>query len=846
MARVRSVEGTVVTRLSDGWEMAASSPGAIASPEDVPAARLDWCAATVPCTAASALRAAGRWSLDDHVNFDANDWWWRRSLRPKGDGARTVRVLRFGGLATLAEVWLNGKLILRADDMFTEYEVDVSAWLRADNEIVVCCRSLEAALRARRPRPRWRTRIVEAQQLRWFRTSLLGRIPAWSPPVAPVGPWRPIVLEERTELSVVRADVRAHLDGDDGVIELKVEINAVQGRAPDRVSAHLAGRTTALTSTTLQDGRIVAEGKARFENVERWWPHTHGAPVRYPIHLVASLGQRDLRIDLGSASFRTLELDRSAEGFSLRVNGVDVFCRGACWTPLDAAALTAVGAAYRAALERVCAAGMNMVRVCGPFFYEEDAFYDACDELGVLVWQDYAFANMDYPADDPAFAATVEREARGFLDRTQLAGCVTVLCGNSEVEQQAAMMGAPREIWRSSLFGRTLADLSSELRPDVPYWPSTPGEGALPFLTDVGTAHYFGVGAYLRPFEDTRRAGVRFATECLAFANVPDARAVDELLANGGVPTHDPRWKRRAPRDAGAGWDFEDVRDHYLRALFGVDPMALRYADATRYLALSRVVTGEVMATTFAEWRRAGSGCAGALVWFLRDLWQGPGWGVLDVDGRAKAAYHYLRRTLQPVAVLLVDEGLNGLDVHVVNEGAQPLEGQLQLVLLRGGEVRVAEVTVPVTVGAHAVARLRTAELLDRFFDTTYAYRFGPPAHDVAVATLVERTTGVVRGKAFHFPGVLPVHQESELGLEAVATPAEGGTWRLALHTRRFALSVALEIAGFTADDNYFHVAPGSPHHVLLRPEGKSSAPRGTAQPLNAHASTKVTVAGHG
>ncbi len=820
--------------------MAAAPAGGIPNPEDLSATRLDWCATTVPCTAASALRAAGRWTFDDPIDFDANDWWWRTTFGAREDDARTARVLRFRGLATLAEVWLNGRAILRTDDMFTEYDVDVGAWLRPENELVVCCRSLRAALQARRPRPRWRTRLVDAQQLRWFRTTLLGRIPAWSPPVAPVGPWRPIVLEERFELSISRADVRARLDEDDGVVDLRLELRAAQGRTPEGIAVQLAGRTTAMTCTVQPDGRIVAEGTARIAGVERWWPHTHGTPTRYPIHVLTSVGQSEARIDLGSAAFRALELDRNGEGFALRVNGIDIFCRGACWTPLDAAALTGAGEAYRAALETVCAAGMNMVRVCGPFFYEEDAFYDACDELGVLVWQDYPFANMDYPGDDPAFVATVEREARGFLDRTQLAACVTVLCGNSEVEQQAAMMGAPREIWRSPLFAGTLADVSRELRPDVPYWPSTPAGGPLPFLTDVGTAHYFGVGAYLRPLEDARRANVRFATECLAFANVPEPRAVDELLKSGGVPPQDPRWKRRTPRDASAGWDFEDVRDHYLRVLFRVDPLTLRYADASRYLALSRVVTGEVMAATFAEWRRTGSGCAGALVWFLRDLWQGAGWGVLDAEAQPKAAYHYLRRVLQPVGVLFLDEGLNGLDVHVVNESPRPLESQLELVLLRGGEVPVAHAKVPLWVSRHGAARLRAMDLFDRFFDTTYAYRFGPPAHDVAIATLVDLATGAVRGKAFHFPGGLPVQQEPEVGLEAVARPADNGHWRLAIRTRRLAFSVALEVAGFTPDDNYFHVAPGSTHEVLLRPEGPSSAPRGTAHPLNAHASTKI------
>ena len=135
------------------------------------------------------------------------------------------------------------------------------------------------------------------------------------------------------------------------------------------------------------------------------------------------------------------------------------------------------------------------------------------------------------------------------------------------------------------------------------------------------------MGAYLRPFDDARRAGVRFAAECLAFSNVPDAAMVDSLLGEGAAPGHHPRWKAGVPRDAGAGWDFEDVRDHYVRLLFGVEPSDLRARDIDRYLDLGRVATGEAMLRTFAEWRRPGSSCRGGLVWFARDLCAGRGLG---------------------------------------------------------------------------------------------------------------------------------------------------------------------------------------------------------------------------
>ena len=125
------------------------------------------------------------------------------------------------------------------------------------------------------------------------------------------------------------------------------------------------------------------------------------------------------------------------------------------------------------------------------------------------------------------------------------------------------------------------------------------------------------------------------------------------------------------------------MRDHYLARLFGLDPVNLRYAEHERYLTLSRVVSGEVMAAVFAEWRRERSSCRGGLIWFWRDLWCGAGWGVVDALGAPKAAFYYLRRVLQPVSVAMSDEGGNGLFVHIVNERADSLGASLTRARLR-------------------------------------------------------------------------------------------------------------------------------------------------------------------
>jgi beta-mannosidase len=339
---------------------------------------------------------------------------------------------------------------------------------------------------------------------------------------------------------------------------------------------------------------------------------------------------------------------------------------------------------------------------------------------------------------------------------------------------------------------------------------------------DCGVSHYYGVGAYRRPFEDARRSQVRFAAECLAFSNVPNSSIV--------------YGKSRVPRDPGADWDFEDIRDHYVRRLFGDDPNELpnelRTRDPQRYLALGRVATGEAMLRTFAEWRRPGSTCRGGLVWFVRDLWPGAGWGVIDSEGRPKAAYWYLKRALAPVALLTADEGLNGLWIHAVNDTAGPIETDLRIAIYRDGLLCGAPVTTRVSAPARGHHSLHADALFEGFRDLTRAYRFGPPAHDVIAASLRDAGTGLFLAGACYFPGPLPAGSDRDVGL-TVRTELGADGYALVLATERFAHAVAIDVEGFVPDDNYLNLEPGETRTVGLRAITTGMVPRGRVSALN-------------
>ena len=858
MSPVRSprrarVQGHTTTQLEDGWTASALTPDAASHPDEIGAA--DWYPATVPGTAASVLAQAGI-PIGD---LDNEDWWFRSSFQAAPADERTQTVLHLDGIATVSEVFLNGERIIESDSMFARHTIDIGTKILASNELAIRCRALGPQLRRpRKPRARWRTRVVADGNLRWKRTMLLGRAPGFAPGPPAVGPWRPVRIEQRRSLVVERLDLRPRLDDGVGFLDALVDIRSLDGRHVNEVDVEVQGpggtRRVALDVTERSEGWR-ASGVLHFDHVHPWWPHTHGESTLYRVRLHIATDVSGLIIDAGSVGFRKVrggpspDHDIARDGLDLHINGTPIFARGAVWTPTDMARLTTSPDDLRSAIQAVRDAGMNVLRVPGVGTYEQDAFHDLCDELGVLVWQDFMFANMDYPFDDPGFRSVVLDEVGDVLDGLAGRPSLVVLCGNSEIEQQVAMLGLDPALGRDEFFETTLPGIATQMSVDAVYLPSAPFGGDLPFRVDRGVANYFGVGAYRRPLSDARMAGLRFAAECLAFANVPDEDAVDALMAgsSSGAGINDARWKAGVPRDVGSGWDFDDVRDHYFNELFGLDPGEIRRVDPARYLELSRCVSGEMMAETFGEWRRMGSSCRGAIVLWWRDLVLGAGWGLVDNGGHPKVAYHYLRRALAPVAVWMTDEGLGGVVIHVANDRPMPLETDLRVTLYQG-QRQVAEARELIEIGPHSGSERNVEAMLGRFVDAAWAYRFGPPGHDVIVACL-EPAAGQRQHpgeQSFVFPSGLPIAVDSadDSGLCAIARPSTDGTTHLSITTRRLAYGIRIHATGFLPDDDAFSLEPGGGRTIVLTPAEPDGGFRGgTLTAINVQGRIPIEIA---
>lgn len=805
------------------WELGSCAPGE--SP-------------TVYRDTGGSLTVAGAWAhwgeldIDDRSTMgriDGQEHWWRTTLPSelaefRAEGHRVY--LAIPGLATIADVFVNETKVAKSVSMFVPRTVDVTDHLTGNDEVLIIIRSLTAYLESRKwDRPRWKTRLVSDQRLRNVRTAIIGRV-GWAPPTPVAGPYRGVIAHVADGTEIWSCAIRTELVGEDGVVSVEV----VAG-TDVTVSFELGSNVSPLQQVPYEapDGDVPRDAQVstrRWRSVisvpqpAKWFPATHGEPALTMASLVLTTADGvTWTVPCTPIGFRTIRVDDTDGGFALRVNDVSVFCRGAVSFPFDLFNAVAEESAIRRVLTQAVASGFNMVRVGGTGWYEQPEFRLICDELGLLVWHDLPFASLDYPST-AEFQDLVRAEVHAHIAGLRAHASTAVICGSSEVEQQAAMMGVNNEVIAATS-GRTwIKELVADTAPEVAYVSSSPTGGHLPTRVDTGVAHYFGVGAYRRPLSDATSSGVRFASECLAFANVPSSDATLGLGDLGG-----DAWKRRVPRDSGSDWDFDDIRDHYVSVLTGQSER-LRTTDPKRWRELSELVPGEVMADSFRQWRSSSGRCTGGLVLNLNDVWPSPGWGLFDSSGAKKASLERLSQALRPVAIVAVDRGLNGLDLHLINERPDRVEGFLSVRAIDDRGRNVLRGVRPIHLEPRTSTVVASEAVLGRFADPTYAYRFGSrPFESVAAAIWttdpvgdVEDLDQAVASELFVVEadwgrvssgGLRVVHANADSNADSnvVEVTVEAG------EVHRF---IRVDVEGMEPNLRCFDLAPGQRRSVIL------------------------------
>lgn len=674
---------------------------------------------TVPGCVHTDLLSAGLipdpWYRDNEKAISwvaGKDWVYERDLElPPSLLERAALVLRFEGLDTLCRVAVNGTDVLAADNMHRTWEVDVKAHLRPGaNRLRLIFRSPIPLMReqdARHRLPCWNNYHEDFRGKSYVRKMACAFGWDWGLMAPTAGIWRPACLLAY-EARIQHVAICQHHDPDGGV---RLSCRAdVEGDGQVEHILMLEGQPVASALADAEGGAVLSVPDPRL-----WWPNGMGAQPLYQLEtrLLAEDGTvlHAVRRQIG---LRTCELirepDAFGESFRFRINGRDTFMKGGNWIPCDIFPSRVSADTYRDLLGSCALAGMNMIRVWGGGLYEDERFYDACDALGLLVWQDFLFACATYPTFDPAFMENVAAEARDNVRRLHHRASLALWCGNNELEQ--GLVNFATDEWTEGAMPlRLYTPLFDELLPSIvaaedgstPYWPSsghTPGPNrAKANDPTCGDAHSWSVWFGGQEIEAQRNWLFRFMSE-FGFQSYPELKTVESFtlpeertLINWVMDFH----QRSGPGNAtilkyALGW-FREARSFETSLLVSQLIQALCVQVATEH---ARRIQGRM---------------DGLLYWQINDIWPGATWSSIDVYRRWKALHYFVRRAFAPVMVSLLEDHDRGtVEVHVSNHRPTGFSGLVRWRVTNCAGDVLAESSLPVSVASQSNQAVTTID----------------------------------------------------------------------------------------------------------------------------------------
>ncbi len=450
--------------------------------------------------------------------------------------------------------------------------------------------------------------------------------------------------------------------------------------------------------------------------VELWWPNGLGGQPLYDV--LFEFGDYVLSRRIG---FRTIEVSNDVtlggRELTVVVNGQSVFCKGANWIPLDARPCRMTPARYDSMVRSARDANMNMLRVWGGGWYEKEAFYDACDKYGILLWHDLMFSCSTYPAEK-WFLKSVEKELRDQVRRLRSRTCIALWCGNNEClgalgwydETKADLPLYLKDY--ETLYSNWIDNILVEEDPTRMYWPSSPCAGPGDYSDNWhsdgnGDMHYWTVWHERKDFESYHSVKPRFCSE-FGYQSFPSLSEVETFAPEDQRYIHSPVMEHHQRNSMGNSI-IEEMFTRYFRAPAGFE----------NRLYLSQVQQAYAIKTAVTYWRSLMPYCMGTLYWQLNDVWPVSSWSSIEYSGKWKPLHYAARRFYSPVAPLVYIEG-NTLFVKVCNDGRKPFEGRCEVSCIGFDGSLHRTQGFDVKVGSMAVTPVMEVDLSDR--DTSFCY----------------------------------------------------------------------------------------------------------------------------
>lgn len=557
-------------------------------------------------------------------------------------------VLRFQGIDTVADIELNGSPLGHTENMHRVWEFDVTnLLLPGENRLTVRIASPTRFLREHAG-PGFPQGSSDA--MRGFPSLRKAHCMFgwdWGPHLPDAGIWRPVEL-----LGVEGArikEVRVTQKHENGRVELRLGLSAASTANVEYI-AELTDPQGQVTPFPKQSMRLT------LESPQLWWPRGYGEQPLYTVTVKAMLDGKEIdrwerKIGLRTATM-AIEKDQWGESFAHEINGVKVFAMGADYIPEDCILSRVNPARTRKLLEDCAAANFNCIRVWGGGYFPDDYFYDICDELGLLVWQDMMFACAAYDLT-PEFARNIQAEAEDNIRRLRHHPCIALWCGNNEMEmftQMGMWVDTPRrKADYIRMYEYLLPKTLKELAPDAFYWPGSPSSGGGfddPNGQDRGDVHDWSVWHGVQPFTAYRRNQGRYISE-FGFESWPCLSTVEDFTLPKDRNLYSYVMEKHQRCERGGALITAYMQQYFLY------PTEL---DTTLYA--SQMLQAQAVRYGVEHFRRNRGRCMGALYWQLNDCWPVASWASIDYTGRWKALHYFARRFFTPVLLSCQEEGM--------------------------------------------------------------------------------------------------------------------------------------------------------------------------------------------
>ncbi|WP_034259684.1 beta-mannosidase [Aequorivita capsosiphonis] len=662
--------------LNDGWQFSEIETN-------------EWQAAEVPGTVQADLLRLGKIpnpflkNNEDSIQWiSTKNWQFKKSFSISDEILKKQKhLLNFEGLDTYAKVFLNDSLILSANNAFRTWEVEVSKLLKPENQLLVVFTNIDSVEKEKASDLDYKlpddARVFSRKpqyQSGWD----------WGPIIKTMGIWREIYLTSYNEARINDVFLQTKSISDSiAEVVAKFEVDVL---GEEEFTIKITNKRTGESfSETFETTPNQKQYKIPFsiKNPKLWWTHNLGEAFLYDIQVELIHNGTVLETHSKKLGIRSIELitekDSIGESFYFKLNGKPVYMKGANYIPQEMMETKLNRQKYADLIDDAVLANMNMLRVWGGGIYEDDYFYDLCDENGILIWQDFMFAGGMYPGDK-AFLSNVKPEAIDNVKRLRNHASIALWCGNNEISEGWARWGwqdgkeeaHKEEIAQTykTIFNEILPQVVDSLNPSINYWESSPkyGRGDKRYQFE-GDAHDWWVWHDGYPFEHFEEEVPRFMSE-FGFQSFPDIETIEYATGRDSVIMNDSLFANHQKHKRGF-----QIIDEYMARDFPVPK------NGEDYVYMSQVLQAYGITKGIHAHRRAKPYNMGTLYWQLNDLWPVVSWSSIDYLGNWKALHYHVKKSFENV-LISAEEKNDSLDIFVINDTFKSISDTLSIELI--------------------------------------------------------------------------------------------------------------------------------------------------------------------